>query len=226
MIAATVCVDFSFIFKYTLPYNRHHFSKYLVITTPTDTDTITLAERHDCIVHTTTAFYDDGALFNKWKALEEGLDVLGREGWMCMLDADIFWPRRINQSFLMGNLYTPQRRLARQPLPETDWSTLPLHPSKQFCGYSHIFHVDDPHVPAPPWYQTDWVHAGGADSFFQRLWEPKYKIRPNFEVLHVGNPGNWAGLGNNKKLTQLLSKRVYPNPDYSHERIRRNNTLQ
>ena len=221
MKAVTVCVDFSHVLKYTLPYNRHHFTEHLIITTPTDSDTITIAQRHDCLVHATNSFYDNGALFNKWVALEEGLDIIGRTDWMCMLDADILWPRRINYSFTHGNLYTPQRRMAPRPVPEPEWADYPLHTLNQFSGYSHIFHSSDPHLPTPPWYQTNWIHAGGADTFFQRMWPETNKIRPNFQVLHVGCPGNWAGSNPNSQciLKELISKRKYPNPDYTNEQF-------
>lgn len=195
-----VSVDYGDLLHKTLPYNVHHFDEVMVVTTPWDTETIEVVERLGEMVYTTEAFYDDGAHFNKWKALEEALWEFEPKGLMCIMDADVRWPRKINnqQDFERGCLYTPRRRLhidVTKPIPpEEAWNNLRLFQEREFAGYTQIFHADDPHLPELPWHQTDWIHAGGADSFFQQLWPEDKKIRPNWEVLHLGFPGvNWCG---------------------------------
>lgn len=201
MNAIMVCVDYSDILAMTLPYNRHHFDRVMVVTSLTDSRTRDLAWNYGCDVHLTNSFYRDGAYFNKWKALEEGLTVLGRKGWLCIMDADILWPREVdlNRYLHCGYLYTPRRYMI-DPIPnkilkEEEWNTYPLHPQdREFAGYTQIFHADDKHLDSPPWHQTNWKHAGGADSFFQAKWPEPYKVRPNFRVLHLGASGqNWCG---------------------------------
>jgi hypothetical protein len=174
-------------------------------------------------VFETTAFKDDGAAFNKWKALEQGLDRMGREGWLCVMDADVLWPHNLevvvgdkfqgldndwlsfnvpcvnNLNMRVGQLCTPKRRMCEDlgyGIPdEVTWDNFPLHRQQQeFAGYSQIFHASDPHLGPPPWHQVDWRHAGGADSFFQAKWPDSAKVRPPFEVLHLGPAGqNWWG---------------------------------
>lgn len=224
--AIMVCVDYGDILGVTLPYNRHHFNEVCIVTTDRDKLTQVVAEQYGCQVYVTDAFYEGGAKFNKWKSLEQALDVYGRRGWMCLMDADVLWPKSIEvvrawqsqghqllevhqhgshdiiHQFVAGNLYTPRRRMLERYdlLPEVTeheslWQQFPLHRNDaEFAGYTQVFHADDPHLSPSPWHATDWAHAGGADSFFQQLWPDAYKVRPSWEVLHIGPAGaNWAG---------------------------------
>ncbi len=212
--AALVSVDYSDCLQITLPYNRHHFSSMLVVTSPQDYKTQALALGNGCAVHVTDAFYKDGAHFNKWLALEEGLTAFGRnhyEGWWCLMDADVLWPKWVSTSptegvlwrYLQpGYLYGPLRRMcpvipqdASHIPPESTWGRYPVHRNlTEWAGYTQIFHSSDPVLGQPPWHQTDWLHAGGADSFFQAKWDSSRKVRLPFEVLHLGHPGtNWCG---------------------------------
>lgn len=200
MRAITVCVDLDDVLRITLPRQRPHFSEMMIVTTERDTATQALARQYDCWCYVTDAFYRDGAYFRKWLALEEGLDAFGRFGWLTLLDVDIIWPKQL-PAFPMeiGTLYTPLRRMfldVTQPIPpEEAWTNYSLHPNyAEWAGYSMTLHADDPHLPPPPWHETDWLTAGGADSFLQARWAPACKIRPPFEVLHIGPAGtNWLG---------------------------------
>lgn len=200
MKAIIVSVDFADLLAITLPYNRHHFDKVMIVTSNSDLQTVKVAIDNDAEFYRTNAFYDNDAIFNKWKALEEGLDAFGRIGWLCLMDADILWPKKIPSFPMeMGKLYTPRRRMCpsyteRIPI-EPEWQLFDLHrQQREFAGYSQIFNANDPHLGVPPWHQINWTHAGGADSFFQLKWPESAKIRPGFEVLHLGAAGtNWCG---------------------------------
>ena len=240
MRAIMVCVDFADILALTLPRNRKHFEEVWVVTSNKDADTQKVAVEHKCHVYCTGSFYANGAAFNKWLALEEGLDRMGRKGWLCQMDADVVWPEKIvveecgmagvvlaggdgNAPLLTlrhegkflhvigGQLCSPLRRMC--PFdgtvpPESQWRRFPVHRNvAEWAGYSQIFHADDPVLGPPPWHQVDWIHAGGADSFFQAKWgeqppgwkpgmaqQTNRKVRPPFEVLHLGEAGrNWYG---------------------------------
>lgn len=199
MRAILVSVDYGDLLSVTLPYNRSHFTDVMVVTHPSDAHTISVAQENDCSIYTTTLFYDNGADFNKWAALEAALDVYGRYGWLCIMDADIMWPRNIPSfSPIIGNLYVPCRHWCKEPhlgIPLEPWSNLTLSSIREeFAGYSQIFHCSDPVLPTPPWHRTDWRHAGGADSYFHMRWPRSNKIRPPFNVLHLGPRGtNWCG---------------------------------
>ena len=197
--AVIVCVDFADFLQVTLPYNRHHFSEVQVITSTADKATQEVCQNLGVRCFVTDSFYDGRAHFNKWKALELGLDDFGRNGWLCLMDVDILWPRAIDHNYIRGCLYTPYRRMMTdlsQPVPqEPYWASFPRHPQQQeFAGFTQIFHAEDSVLGPAPWHETNWAHAGGADSFFQRKWPDNHKIRPNWECLHLGEAGrNWCG---------------------------------
>lgn len=201
MRAILVSVGYDDLLAITLPYNRHHFKEVAVVTSPEDEATIRVALENRARVITTDAFTRNGAVFNKWLALEEGLELFGRKGQLTIMDADILWPKEIGDRFSdyrLGYLVTPVRRLwldPRDPIPpESEWPTLPLFRDLEWAGYTQMFWCEDIVLPEPPWHQTDWIHAGGADSFFQQLWREQSKIRPSWECLHLGIPGqNWFG---------------------------------
>jgi hypothetical protein len=196
----TTCVEYSDILRLTLPHNRSYFSEFMVVTTPKDHETIKVAQDNDCQVHLTNAFYDRGAAFNKFAALEEGLDVFGRNGWMCIMDADIAIPvNKLPWVPKIGKLYTPHRRILHQipaAIPEQRLWRQSKRPmlNEEFAGYFQLFHASDPVLSTGHWHETDWTWAGGADSYFHKKWKEANKTRPPFEVLHLGTPFlNWCG---------------------------------
>lgn len=229
--AFIVCVDYCDFLKVTLPRNRPHFKDVIVITSHSDDETIEYCIKCDLGVglFMTNAFYDSGALFNKWRGLNESL-IKFSSGLTCLLDSDILLPAQIPDfDFQIGHLYTPRRRMVRdeayfKAIEDRDFGhfAYPM-PNEEFAGYCQIFHSDDPVLGCHPWHQQNWRHAGGADSFFQMKWAPEHKIRPPFEVLHFGEDGkNWAGrvtpridgkpipdemLRRAEELKQLISKR-------------------
>lgn len=195
-----VAVDYADLLSITLPYNRHQFEDVMVVTTPGDDEVADLTRQYDAQLYVTDSFYNDGAYFNKWLALEEGLGEYGRHGLLCLMDADVLWPKKIPPSeYQNGILYAPRRRMMETvmlPIPsEEQWPCFRHHYQwREFAGYSQIFHAADPHLGDPPWHETDWRHAGGADSFFQMKWPESDKIRPAWDVLHLGLAGkNWCG---------------------------------
>lgn len=213
MKAILVSVDYSDILSLTLPYNRHHFESVTVVTSTADYPNVQrIAEPLACRVLATDLFYKDGADFNKFAALEFGLDVIGRDGFITILDADIVWPKDASSILARylrpGFLYCPRRRMMNDlselvdpqsgeiRIPdESRWGQYPLHrQERELAGYSQIFHASDPVLGSPPWHQTNWTGCQGADSFFQAKWPEHRKIRPPFNVLHLGPAGvNWLG---------------------------------
>lgn len=219
MIGITVCVNYLDYFALTLPYNRHHFDDYLIVTTPDD-PVIPFAKKQDCRVHTTKIFYEQGADFNKYAAIQEAIKDINKNQFFCFIDADIAWPKEVS-TFVAGCLYTPFRRMNREATipPENTWTQLPRHKYiAQFAGYTHVFHglsLDE------PWYPVNWKHAGGADSEFQSKWPDYLKLRPDWECLHLGEINkNWCGRGRHQRLQQYVNKRQTGPNRYNHEKIR------
>lgn len=242
-----VCVDYYDILAYTLSYNREHFNRVVVVTSPFDPKTRKVALDNDSTPFITDAFYAKGAYFNKFLALERGLDFLGRTGWIVVMDADIVWPKEakmwLEVGAIPGNLYVPYRRMMEdhfslncRGIPsENLWQSYKLHPGKEFAGYSQIFHAGSSCLATLPWYES-FISAGTGDSFFQNKWTTERRIRPPWEVLHVGRSGtNWCGrtepmvdgspakdaILKQSRLRDMLSRRATnpTNDRYRHERI-------
>jgi hypothetical protein len=198
-----VCVDYSDILDVTLAYNVRKVQSVLVVTHPRDTKTVEVCKRHEVECFQTSVFYEREAVFNKFAALELGLDYMGRNGWLAIMDADILLPDRMHPwNKQEGKLYTPRRRMFPKILKsvgdvpaERRWRNWkPPMQNEEFAGYCQIFHASDPVLGTGPWHSTNWTWAGGADSFFQQKWKESNKVRPPFEVLHMGDAfTNWAG---------------------------------
>ena len=184
-----VCVEYDDFLSISLPRNKRHFDRTIVITSSADTATQEVARREGCECFITDAFYARGARFNKGLAIEQAFAALGREGWLCYWDADIVMPDECPFGRDTRFLYSPFRRILEDPAQFSDtldWSTLARNPMEsEFPGYLHLFHAEE--AGLPPWYSTHWKHAGGCDSDFEALYRAKDALRrPGFEVLHLG----------------------------------------
>jgi len=202
MRAVIVSVDYSDLLQITLPRNIHHFSNVTIVTTPDDHATHTLARSMQCDVLKTDLFYANGARFNKFRALEYALDIVGRYGWLCLLDADIVLPAALcDFNPVIGKLYSPLRKWwpnVMQTIPEvTVWDKLPYIEkpgSHCFAGYTQIFHADDPVLINTPWHRLNYDNASDGDTDFSRKWVKSNRVRTAFDVLHLGDIAtNWCG---------------------------------
>lgn len=212
MRAITICVDYDDLLSITLATNRRFFSEYLIVTSMEDVRTVAVAEAYDCKIYKTNSFYLDGAAFNKGRAMEEGFDILGREDWICILDADILLPPYVDLSELDANyLYSPHRHMIEdlREIRKGPWSfdQFPLKEEYEFAGYCQIFHGESRYVKGKQWYSTNWKHAGGCDSDFQALFPRRWRTRPNWTVAHLGTDfRNWCG-----RVSERIDGKSIPN---------------
>ena len=197
--AVTVCVGYDDLLAITLPRMTAVFERICVVTDQHDCATVLVAESRDNVfAHQTDAFYRDGATFNKGAAVEEGFTAVGRDGWMCVIDADLVLPLGTDLSACEpGFLYTARRRMCYDPGKwdgSEDWSRFTLSRDREWAGYLQVFHADDPVLRKRPWYDLTWRHAGGCDSSFQGRWKPNRKRLLPFKALHLGAVSlNWWG---------------------------------
>lgn len=208
----TICVQYDDLLAITLPRNAVHMAEVVVVTHPSDVRTKRIVEEvPNAILYETDAFYRYGAKFNKGLAMEEGFDVLGREGWLLVWDADTLFPPTLNLPVLKpGKLYTPYRRILNDPtqwFDGFDWKQASQHRDKEWCGYFQLFHASDAVLRQRPWYGVNFTHCGGCDSVFQRRWHQCNKIRPPFEVLHLGpRDTNWFGRASTRRDGETIEE--------------------
>jgi hypothetical protein len=139
--AVTVCVDYSDFLAYSMLFNKPQFDRWVVVTSPTDEATRRLCEYHDIEYVVTTSMYGQeptlvghGKLykppFAKGDAINDGLAVLERTGWVVHIDADIVLPPRARDMIELAGLddnyiYGIDRLMSKS---FNDWATHVTYP--------------------------------------------------------------------------------------------------
>jgi hypothetical protein len=211
----TVCVDYDDILALTLHRNMRHLSECVVVTSHDDERTAEVVRGvQGAQLFQTDAFTRDEAVFNKGLAIEEGFDVLGRSGWILILDADIvlpevFKPGSLDQNVLYG---APRRQLPDGILDfGGDWSRWKVVNDQPCVGYFQLFHAEAEVLRSRPWYAIDSPHAGNSDWWFRDKFTKKMLAR---SVLHIGRRyENWYG----RAMPRLDGT---PIPDADQKRLR------
>jgi len=208
MRGIVVCVNYWDYLALTLERNARYFDRVLIVTDIYPFHSMRMPR--NCRFHETDVFWRKGEQFNKGAAVEEGLDVLGRKGWICHFDADIAMPEKMPvQDCKIGRLYGARRRMCAHAGAwdrGEDWSGFPVNNEGEIPGFFQLFHADDPVLNRQPWYSLDWSHAGGYDTEFQNRWHKSLRVKLPFEVLHLGpTKTNWCG-----RVSPLISGRPAP----------------
>ena len=169
--AVIVCVNYSDFLAHTLPYNKNHFNKLVVVTDTTDYKTKNLCDFYNVQCIQTDVFYEDNAIINKGKGINEGLKVLDLDGWVIHLDADIYLPTLTRSIFenleLDGQtLYGIDRMMC--PNYES-WLNFMDNPSPMHEGWIYVHTTAFPLGTRIAEYKgKGWEPIG----FFQ-MWNPK-----------------------------------------------------
>ena len=199
MNAVVTRVNYADFLKWTLPANRKHFDRIVVVTTPEDLETAAACDGIADVV-TTDQFTANASKFAKYAGVEIGLDAIGRDGWIAIMDADVILPSDIGVvPFEIGNLYSPFRRMCHEfpPPPEGRWAEFPrdrIPPPWHFLGYCQIFHANDPVLGTPPWHGGWHKTAARGDMVFMERWPRERRVRTGWDVLHLGDArSNWSG---------------------------------
>lgn len=95
--ALTICVNFSDVLAFTLPLNKSHFDRMIVVSDSVDEATKNLCSHHHVELVQTDAFYAADAAFAKARGINVGLSHLSRKGWVVHMDADIVLPPRTRE---------------------------------------------------------------------------------------------------------------------------------
>ena len=200
MNAVIVCVEYDDYLAISLPRAVPRFDKIAVVTTPTDKRTRELCARYapTVICHTTRVFSLGGAQFNKGAAVEEGFDVIGRDDWMCVMDADIVLPHNL----LLGDMrpgkigglrrkHVPDPENYRDGYPQDNMVT---GDETRPGGWFQVFYARDQHLGSWPWYAINSPVADACGRIFTAKWTEDRQIwLPGF-CFHLGlDTHNWTG---------------------------------
>jgi glycosyltransferase involved in cell wall biosynthesis len=173
----------------------------VVVTCARDEATIALARARGARLHVTEAFYEDGAYFNKWRALQQARALLPAGDWHAFIDADVVppdeWQTQLEAAEpTVGTLHGARR---------VDEHGALIHDA-ELAGFFHLFHSSDPRAAHP--LERDWLHAGNGDSAFLRRWPRRLQRLLPLTLVHLGEPRrNWCGKGNDAALEEILARR-------------------
>jgi hypothetical protein len=215
--AVIVCVNYDDYLAITLPRHINLFDNLVVVTSTEDVKTQELCTEMGvkCIV--TDSFYDNSAMFNKGKAINQGLQALDLSDWVLFLDADILLPKDFRylinkQDLNPGNLYYTKRVNARNNNDDvvrylqdetisSNWNMFNEFVDESPHGYFQLVNKNASIVKSlgKNWYPDIFKSAGECDEQFCKIW-PLHKqvlLSDSFKVVHLPhgyNRGvNWFG---------------------------------
>lgn len=171
--AVTTCVGYADFLAETAHWNAKHFDHWVVVTTPTDTDTREVCRKYrlQCLI--TEDNVRDGP-FSKGRMIERGLQQLGFNSYIMHIDADIVLPGSFRQDLERAHIETDKiygfdRFMVRgeakwRKLVESGWPNLPSY------GHPHAVVIPEGFPFGARWAGPDgWVPIG-----FAQLWHRKY----------------------------------------------------
>lgn len=166
-----VCVNYSDFLAASLPHNKGHFNKLVVVTDTKDLKTKNVCDTYDVMCIQTDVFYENGFVINKAAGINEGLKHLDKDGWVLHLDADIVMIGPIRDILNSASL-NPEYIYGcdRIMIPEYySWQNFISSPKPLFEGWIYI-HTENKIIGTrlAEYKSEGWNVLG----FFQ-LWNPK-----------------------------------------------------
>lgn len=163
----TVCVDFGDFLATTLPRNRWYFDQCVVVTSPSDIESQSVASKHSCIVVQT----NDHKLtpedkFNRGRAVNAGLRKCSGSEFILVLDSDIVLPgsfrqelESLSKSWKQETIYGMHRRMCES---YEDWLSYLSY------GRLDVFQLEDKGPPRqrPVGFFQLWKEFGGVAMFY------------------------------------------------------------
>lgn len=218
-----VCVNYGDFLAETLPLNKQHFDKLVVVTSEEDLETQKLCEYHyvECVI----ADFGPPGTFDKARGINEGLKHLSKKSWVIHLDADIALTPQTGQilrslkldtnclygidRFLIKS-YKLWRRQVKKPQVVNEMNTY-IHTQKftvgtrfmadSYGGYIPIgfFQMWNPMVSGVYEYPEGHTSAGRTDMLFAGEWpRSRRHMLPEIVAFHLeSEPApqgiNWSG---------------------------------
>lgn len=220
--AVITCVNYGDFLAHTLPLNKPHFDRLVVVTTHMDKLTQRVCEFHhvECIL--TDKFQAHVGNFCKGAGINTGLDRLDRDGWLVQMDADIALPpltryllekaelqsdciygadRFMVPSFAEWMAFIGNPRLLHENKSWVHLSAFPLgvRVAIEEYGWAPIGYFQLWHGSQQKLYPSGHTDAAREDLQFPLKW-PRHKrhLLPDLAVYHLESEAapmgaNWAG---------------------------------
>jgi hypothetical protein len=180
-----------------------------VVTSPNDITCQELCKKYgvNCVI--TERMYENGAIFNKGKAINEGLKSIKNPDWILLLDADIYLKPDFldvvkNSNLNINSLVMCKRLIIDNGEDFTKWkngeNVGQLERSKGY-GYFQMFNANC-QSNRKFFYSEEYTDASESDLEFR----DRFKIKSELDtyVVHLGDTGqNWSGRVT-EKFTDIL----------------------
>ena len=195
-----VSVNYNDFLPITLENNIKIFDNITVVTSINDEECQKICQKFNVNCVVTERMYDNGASFNKGKAINEGIKSLLNPNWILLLDADIIVPETFHESFKnnytnINSLYVCNRIMFKEYESYLDWkyeSGLKGQVSKlNGIGYFQLFNINSNCLQRIIYSENSDNAAGSDISFRNRFTE---KVDLEIESIHLGiSYQNWNG---------------------------------
>ena len=195
-----VSVNYNDFLPITLENNIKIFDSITVVTSINDKECQKICQKFNVNCVVTERMYDNGASFNKGKAINEGIKSLLNPNWILLLDADIIVPETFTESFKnnytnINSLYVCNRIMFKEYQSYLDWksgSGAKGQVSKlNGIGYFQLFNINSKCLQRIIYPETSNNAAGSDISFRNKFTE---KVDLEIESTHLGIPyQNWNG---------------------------------
>lgn len=205
----TTCVDYSDYFQETLYYNHNLFNKIYVVTTSKDIKTQKLCNQYNNIyIEITDSFYDDGASFNKGKALNTILKYIEPDTWNMIGDVDCIFPKNIHNEIIKNiefkdYLFTFPRVECKSyeeyiKIKDNLFNNFTMNDMVTVdsigLGYCQIFNSSSCFLKNGIKYSENYSSADQSDSRFKELWPQRHRYYLDGYIIHLGERRkNWKG---------------------------------
>jgi len=212
--AITVCMNYGDFLAYSMPLNKQHFDKWIVVTLPDDRHTQEVCRYYGVQYITSYSANLHKGEFHKGLCVTEGIQVLDKTDWLVLIDADtILQPNfrgaveclNIQEELDKSCLYTIDRVRFETIEEWLDFYGRPTYNLEnrsrdgRFClpdfvptGFFQMWNVETGVLE----YIHKWEQCGGEDIRFAYLW-PRHKriFIPETICYHLASSPecNWLG---------------------------------
>lgn len=207
-----VCVNYADFLSLTLPFNKKHFNNIVVVTDKDDYNTQDICNTHNVNCIKTDRLYEEGAKFNKGKAINDGISVLTRKEWVLITDADMIMPKDLrvkleNKKLDQNHIYGTSRLICpnyNEWLSYLEDESICLnwkHQKRRInigVGFFQLVNSNNEIIKGHTnWYSEKFAHCARSDRYFWRSFpESARKKLKDIIPIHLGDDNmgaNWNG---------------------------------
>lgn len=210
-----VSVNYNDFLLLSLTNNKKYIGNITVVTSSSDTDCQDLCNKLGVKCVITDRMYENGAEFNKGKAINDGIKSIINPDWILVLDSDIILTGNIDLNKIGDdNFYTSGRYLCNDYTSYKKWQNNEItienigkfEKNNEF-GFFQLFNFNCIYVNKKSPYPESFNDASNSDLEFKSYFPNKAKI--DIDIIHLGEPyKNWKGRITDKFISDDIYNRL------------------